>query len=824
MVRKKIKSIISIMLVLAMAVGLFALGSISADAAETAISVTIADVTRRYQDAKSVLDLINEYRTDNKKSKLIMDKNYLESAMLRAAELSIYASATSPNGNRGTQYITDSSYCAQLYSYDVRSFANMMTDLKSQADGNSILLGSYKAVGVGVAKVNGKKFVCVLTSDKTATAVASSVLTQANVKKNETIQILPSLLYNPTMPYSSGYSVYCGNPLQAYLKVTNSLYPSATVLLTPDNAVVGISDTSVFTFESPYLRAVNPGSCSVTYTVKGAPSVKASCILKAVPRSFSSCTFSNIPDQNYTGSPVKPDVTIRDSSGRVLEYNTDYTIAYRNNINVGTATAIVMGKGNYNGERHEVDFQIVDNGSYSEFFAVTLTSSKSNLKLGESTTLTAVPTGGNTPIKYTFEYSEDASSWTTLKSSTDKTCVFKPAKAIIYYVRVTGTDSVGLSSKPIILIQVEGNFTCNATLSANNVNVGTSVKISASSSGGTSPIQYAFLVQLPSSDSWKVIGNYSTTAYVNYKPEQKGEYNICVKAKSASGTIAKKYITLTAKGSALTNNSTIDRSRIDLGQSIAAKGSASGGTAPYEYAFLIKKSSDSSYKVARGFSTTATGNIKPTETGAHTIMIKVKDKNGNVAKKTFDITVNSKLVNSSTISATKVKYGSSVTLKGAASGGSGSNKYALYYKRTNATVWIESIAYSTSTSMTFKPANAVDYDLQVRVKDAADNIVSKDFRLTVIPPLKNTSTLSASSAAMGSTITVNHSATGGTTPYQYVSYYKLSTESSYKHICQLSTATKCTLKLTQKGTYNIRIRVKDNSGTVSEKIINVKST
>ncbi|MDD6003154.1 MAG: hypothetical protein PUC50_13280, partial [Bacteroidales bacterium] len=55
-----------------------------------------------------------------------------------------------------------------------------------------------------------------------------------------------------------------------------------------------------------------------------------------------------IPAQTYTGSAIEPEITVKDGS-KTLVQGTDYTVAYSNNINVGTATATITGKGNYSG-------------------------------------------------------------------------------------------------------------------------------------------------------------------------------------------------------------------------------------------------------------------------------------------------------------------------------------------------------------------------------------------------------------------------------------------------------------------------------------------
>ena len=50
----------------------------------------------------------------------------------------------------------------------------------------------------------------------------------------------------------------------------------------------------------------------------------------------------------YTGSPITPDVTVT-WNGTQLSKDTDYTLAYENHTNVGTATVTVTGTGNYTG-------------------------------------------------------------------------------------------------------------------------------------------------------------------------------------------------------------------------------------------------------------------------------------------------------------------------------------------------------------------------------------------------------------------------------------------------------------------------------------------
>src|SRR5699024_4597451 len=64
-----------------------------------------------------------------------------------------------------------------------------------------------------------------------------------------------------------------------------------------------------------------------------------------------------LADQLYTGSAIEPPVII----AGLLE-GRDYTVRYENNVQLGTATAIVTGIGNYIGN-HTLHFAIIEGGT-----------------------------------------------------------------------------------------------------------------------------------------------------------------------------------------------------------------------------------------------------------------------------------------------------------------------------------------------------------------------------------------------------------------------------------------------------------------------------
>ena len=98
----------------------------------------------------------------------------------------------------------------------------------------------------------------------------------------------------------------------------------------PENVSVGEVGVRTFGAIDPYGKAVD-----VDVTVEPA-------FIKDISISADSSLY-------YTGKPVTPSV-IAVFEGKTLKENKDYTVSYSDNINVGTATAIVKGMGNFKGE------------------------------------------------------------------------------------------------------------------------------------------------------------------------------------------------------------------------------------------------------------------------------------------------------------------------------------------------------------------------------------------------------------------------------------------------------------------------------------------
>ena len=110
-------------------------------------------------------------------------------------------------------------------------------------------------------------------------------------------------------------------------------------------------------YEVAYSDNTNAGTAALTITGKGNYSGETAATFTIVKSMTNDgITIAAIADQTYTGSAIEPEVTVTDGE-TTLTLGTDYTIGYSANVNVGTATATITGKGNYSGSR-EVLFTI----------------------------------------------------------------------------------------------------------------------------------------------------------------------------------------------------------------------------------------------------------------------------------------------------------------------------------------------------------------------------------------------------------------------------------------------------------------------------------
>jgi hypothetical protein len=107
-----------------------------------------------------------------------------------------------------------------------------------------------------------------------------------------------------------------------------------------------------------YSNNVNAGTATVTIVGMGNYTGTATGTFTIVYSKISieASWVQVIPDQYYTGYSIRPAITVAG-----LTQGVDYTVSYYNNVEAGTAIAVITGIGNYTGEVAQ-SFRIVDTG------------------------------------------------------------------------------------------------------------------------------------------------------------------------------------------------------------------------------------------------------------------------------------------------------------------------------------------------------------------------------------------------------------------------------------------------------------------------------
>ena len=183
-------------------------------------------------------------------------------------------------------------------------------------------------------------------------------------------------------------------------------------------------------------------------------------------------------------------------------------------------------------------------------------------------------------------------------------------------------------------------------------------------------------------------------------------------------------------------------------------------------------------------------------------------------------------VNNSTISSDTITAGDTLTINGAAEGGTAPYTYSYYYKKSSVNNWNTKLADTTKTAASLKLGTAVPYEVKVVVKDSSGNTREKIFTVNVEQALPLVNNSAAPETVMiGEAITVTGAAQGGIAPYTYSYYYKKSSVNNWNKKLENSTKTTTSFKPGAAVPYDVKVVVKDSKGNTQEKVftVNVQS-
>lgn len=272
------------------------------------------------------------------------------------------------------------------------------------------------------------------------------------VKRSFTIK--PAIIYKQCTFYKIASQYYTGSQIKPVPKIKNG--------------TTTLKNGTDFTLT--YQNNVNKGTAKVYIKGKGNYSGSCSLTFSITARPVSTLKIT-VPSATYNGKAQKPAVTVKYNNYK-FKNGTDYTLSYKNNTKIGTATVTVKGKGKLSGTK-SVTFKI--NAKPIKNAVITYNNS---LTYNGSTLSPAVTVKyGNATLKkntdYTVAYSNNVNAGTGTITITGKGIyggsvkkTFTIKKLGISASAVSGTGNkvyTGSAIKPVPAVKVGGRTLKNGT-------------------------------------------------------------------------------------------------------------------------------------------------------------------------------------------------------------------------------------------------------------------------------------------------------------------------------------------------------------------------
>ena len=194
-------------------------------------------------------------------------------------------------------------------------------------------------------------------------------------------------------------------------------------------------------FTLSYENDIEPGTATVTANGIGNYQGQKSCTFEILAEAIdiSECSIAgNSLSYGYSGKAYTPNVTVK-LGEKTLTKDTDYTVTYKNNVDPGTASITVTGKGIYTGTRTKT-FEIVDCVS-------SLVSGRTYQLIPKNNSKTAVSSFGGRMVKNTKVYITDRTGSEAMKfiakKNSDGTWKFINAKCELAFAVQQNSPEVG---------------------------------------------------------------------------------------------------------------------------------------------------------------------------------------------------------------------------------------------------------------------------------------------------------------------------------------------------------------------------------------------
>ena len=317
---------------------------------------------------------------------------------------------------------------------------------------------------------------------------------------------------------------------------------------------------------------------------------------EAISLSSANTVISGVTDRTYTGSGIVQTLKVV-TDGVTLDQGTHYTVAYKNNINAGTATVTVTGKGDYTGSVSAA-FKIAKAAQ-----TITAKSAASSVAVGRTTTVSITGAKGTKSFK---------SSDTTIATvSSAGTVTARKVGTVRITATSASTSNYKAASKTVTVKVVPA-----ATTSLTAANLATGIKLTwkkVTGANGYKVYRGSTLI--------KTIASGSTVAFTDTKANTNGTkyvYKLVAKASTGDSTLSKTRGIYRVSRSAVTSvkNSASRKMTVKWGKNPKASG--------YQVQYSTSKTFAGGNKIVSAAGTSTVSKVIASLTRGKTYYVRVR--------------------------------------------------------------------------------------------------------------------------------------------------------------------------------------------------------
>lgn len=465
-------------------------------------------------------------------------------------------------------------------------------------------------------------------------------------------------------------------------------------------------------------------------------------------------------------------------------------------------------------------------------------------EVGTALTLKAEAAGGKTTgYQYRFYYTlNDKTDEVDIQKFADTaSVVFRPTEPGTYHLAVEVMNAYGVPSLPKtsdikIISTPDGGFTA-AKSDGSPFYAGDAapIKLTVNNpTGGADPVKplkYKYYYALTADTKKTQIGTETTNSTMDCPLDlAKGTYNFYVEisdeadnnkvttTKTVTNYIVYDKFVGTGK---LTPSLASPRNK---GTTIELTASASGGKAPYTYAFSYTPPLGGETDIGET-STSRVASLTMNDAGSYTIKVSITDANGVVETQsiTYIIQDNPQIVKFEPQAEIAHYINEPINFITEIESGTGPYTYELSGKLGTQTVWTDSMimnAVTDQATATYTPLVAGTYTFTVKVTDntgLSDTYTIKDYKVLPALAVKTLKTDKSSGQNIGTDIKLTATGTGGKSPYTYKFYYVLNGNTTQVTGGSFIESNTTIFTPLTAGSYTLYVDIKDANGKLLEK-------